>query len=129
MRNARYRPTVRFWVLVNGALARVKLDLFQSLSHIEGGDTAEGYDYTWSSWTHGGDTVKCESMRSATDRARTIEASYDSICRVRKMRSKALYPFDGHPFQLAPDGEAIRLPQWQITANHTTVYEAAKGAH
>jgi hypothetical protein len=59
--------TARFWVYTHKGLARIKLRKGQSLTHVEGGPTDDGYSYTSTTWSFDDDRIVLEWATKASD--------------------------------------------------------------
>ena len=109
------RTTARFWVNYGGGLsALVKIRKGESFSHVDGGLTDEGFDYTARTWTFDGDEVTVSWVNNARDCDGPISRYGTSFCPVADLQDgyrcpdDLIYPF-AHNGVILP----IIFPKWR----------------
>lgn len=94
--------TVRFFAFINGAV-KLTLREGQSLSHVTGGPTDEGYCYSHLTWEFDGEFVTMEADCRAQDCDGRLDTHSTARCPVGKL--KAGYVED--------DDATVAYPAWE----------------
>lgn len=98
----RLHGQARFWVYSYPGWVRIKLNPGQSLEHVTGGPTDEGYSYTATTWEHCGDHIEMNADWSARDCDGRASSNTDYYCPLDKLEAGE-----------SGDGE-YRTPDWTI---------------
>jgi hypothetical protein len=104
--------TAKFWTYVNEP-TKIKLREGQSLTHVSGGPTDEGYSYEVRTWTFDGEFVVVEGAVKAQDCDGRLDTFIKARCHVSKLRGGYV------------DREAsIVYPVWQAVESSHRDYSA-----
>lgn len=102
---------VRFWHFVNDGPVLLKLRQGQTLAHVEGGPTDEGYSYTAVQFEFDGATVIRRETTRAQDCDGRIDRCSDAICPVVDLAAGG-------------DLDGVRYPAWQWADSSQRDYSA-----
>lgn len=72
--------TARFWVLINDCPVKLSMRPGDTLAHVSGGRTDEGYSWTAETWEFDGQGVKSETTINACDCDGRLDSRYDAYC-------------------------------------------------
>lgn len=118
--------TARFWVNLDGGnTVLVKLRKGQEVSHVEGGQTDEGYSYTGRTWRFDGNFVTVSYATNAVDCDGRIHRSGSSSCTLADLQEGYRSP-DDERYPFARNGVILPIifPKWRETSASQRDYAA-----
>ena len=103
--------TARFWVFINSEPVLVKMRKGQTLSHVSGGPTDEGFSFEGRQWEFDGEKVIASTTIKAQDCDGRLDQYFESKCYVANL--KAGYAMDN-----------ITYPAWEKVETSQRDYSA-----
>lgn len=103
--------TAKFWVLINDCPVKLSLRPGDSLSHVSGGATDEGYSWEAHTWAFNGVDVKSEVTTKASDCDGRFETSCNAYCPT-------------HMLHAGCDFDGVRFPAWKLGKSSQRDYTA-----
>lgn len=115
--NIKDEKTCRFWIYHNSSFVKITLRPGQKITLVEGGQTEEGYDTTYTDYTHEGPIIVRGTHRYARDCDGPFEWHYECTCIVQNLKSIELK---------CDDGDVIRSPGWKQVSCYQRDYYAER---
>lgn len=112
--------TARFWVSHNGDYVRLSLRGGDLIELFEGGQTDEGSEATWTTYSRVGDVITCDSQSSGRDCDGAHSSAWECETTIRDLT--AAEPIEWNP-------ERPPMPQWRAVDSSQRDYAAESAGY